>query len=35
MSVTEFKTKILTAFKNEIKVFVDSQVPCDEYLYEF
>ena len=39
MSVTELKTKILTAFENEIRVFFfffpDSYVPCDEYLYKF
>ena len=37
MSVTEFKTKILTAFENENRVLfsADSQVPYDECLYKF
>ena len=37
MSVTEFKTKILTAFENVNRVVfsADSQVPYDECLYKF
>ena len=34
MSVTELKTKILTAFENAIRVSF-LLIPCDEYLYKF